>query len=494
MANQPNQPDDELWDLLNRADAAMADLESANYSPEDDDDDDDDDFDEVPLDPDQFGAEPVIYRNYSNGYGRDVHQPAPQQPQWNSAEPTRKIPDLSQAQPRQTAPRNIPEEPEEEVPVSRPAPHAKPTQAQKAVQTAYPGPIHAYNADFARAQESKRAKLPKEGKVPGDEQIYSDPEPAPAPMKKQKKKHHFHFGCLIALLIPVVLIALIIGAVSHLIAPPRTDAPIGIRKPGTSSILLCGTDESGDRTDTMMILYVDSVNKECGLLSLPRDTYGQTDYGLEVKLNSAYGRNDGGEEGMKVLLDYVQDILGYRPDGYLLVDLNILWDLVDLMGGVDVDVPTTIDFDDVSMGFDVHLEPGMQHLNGEQVLGLVRFRYGYDNQDLGRVDAQKAFLKAAMAQWPTPKNFSKIPKVLDMFQERSLNSLSTPNYVWFAVNLLRCGLENLRTDTLPGYATYIGDQSYFVLDPEAVVDLVNEHYNPYQKNITLDDVNIHTEG
>ena len=504
MANQPNQPnqsDDELWELLHRADAAMADLDAASHSAEESVNHDSEDFDEVPLDPDQFGADPVVYRNFSNGYGRNYQQPNRQQQPSADSEPTRKIPDISKIPPQKPVTAQAPSRPQPDR-SAEPASRTKPSQAQKAAQSAYPGTIHAYNADFVRAQDNKRNKLPKEGDLPKEEEVFreSEPEPMPEPPRKSKKqrkkhhRHHFHIGCLIMLLIPVILIALLIGAISHFIAPPKTDQPIGIRKPGTSSILLCGTDESGDRTDTMMILYVDSVNKECGLLSLPRDTYGQTDYGLEVKLNSAYGRNDGGEEGMKVLLDYVQDILGYRPDGYLLVDLNILWDLVDLMGGVDMDVPTTIDFDDVSMGFDVHLEPGMQHLTGEQVLGLVRFRYGYDNQDLGRVDAQKAFLKAAMAQWATPKSLTKIPKVLDMFQKNSVNSLSTQNYIWFAVNLLRCGMENLRTDTLPGYATYIGDQSYFVLDPEEVVDLVNEHYNPYQKNITLDDVNIHTEG
>lgn len=286
---------------------------------------------------------------------------------------------------------------------------------------------------------------------------------------------------------------LLIGGMFLFLKPPKTDQPIGTRKPGASAVLLCGADVGGVRTDTMMLLYVDSVNKEAGLLSLPRDTYTRTAYGLDVKLNSAYGRNDGGEEGMQVLLDYVQDILGYRPDGYVLVELPALEELVNLMGGVEFDVPTNITFQDPGMNLDINLAPGLQHLDGRQALGLVRFRYGYYNQDLGRADTQKAFLKACMTQWMKPSNLGKLEEVMDLFRQKSLNSLSTGNYLWFAVQLLRCGPKNLRMDTLPGYADYIGDQSFYVLDPDGVVELVNEYYNPYRQPITRDGVHIVTE-
>lgn len=59
-------------------------------------------------------------------------------------------------------------------------------------------------------------------------------------------------------------------------------------------------------------------------MSLPRDTLTHTSSGSDAKLNSAYGRNDGGQEGMEALLDYVSDIIGYRPDGYMLITLDAL--------------------------------------------------------------------------------------------------------------------------------------------------------------------------
>ena len=69
------------------------------------------------------------------------------------------------------------------------------------------------------------------------------------------------------------------------------------------------------------------------LVSLPWDTLTHTSSGSDAKLNSAYGRNDGGQEGMEALLDYVSDIIGYRPDGYMLITLDAFVDVVNLMGG-----------------------------------------------------------------------------------------------------------------------------------------------------------------
>ena len=494
----PNNQDDELWELLNRMDAAMPDEEERPVSGEEPDPDY---FDDGEADQ---GLEQMFYRNAANGYGQNVRnysnnygrgQTQPRNPapgQSRQPEPA--------AQPQPQRPAQSRSAASDETQRFYPPEHTaggKPTQAQRAAGAPTP-PIRAYNADFRRAQaEAPQPEAPRE-ETPKSQTYYEAPRretpPAPpAPKEPKKKKRRKGCGCLTVLMIPVLILALLIGSLCLYIRAPKTDDPIGARKAGTSAILLCGADLGGVRTDTMMILYVNSISKEAGLMTLPRDTYTRTAYGLDVKLNSAYGRNGGGEEGMEVLLDYVQDILGYRPDGYLLVELPMLEELIDMMGGVDFDVPTTVSFSQSEQHDEIYLEPGMQHLDGAAALAVLRFRYGYANQDLGRQDTQKAFLKAAMKQWLTLDNIGKLSQVLDLFKTESLSDLSTGNYLWFAIHLLRCGIGDLRTDTLPGYATYIGDQSFYVLYPNEVVELVNEGYNPYKQEITRADVNIVTE-
>ena len=445
-----SRPDDDLdlYELLNRVDELIEEQEkpqAEDFEPEYDDDIDMDDT--------------IVFLNAANGYGQDVRNAA------NGYGRGR---------------------PQEEPPVDN-------EYTDDPVGPA----IHAYNADFRRQRGSDRRKpqqpsydddLPRQSPPPRRPPL-DDPPAAPAkPAKTGKKKR----GCLTKLFTFVLIFALVLAGLHLLLRPPVAESDMGIRKPGTAAILLCGSDLSGDRTDTMMLLYVDALKNEAGLLTLPRDTYTVTDYGASNKLNSAYGRNGGGEEGMQVLLDYVQDIIGYRPDGYMLVQLPMLKDLVDLMGGVEFDVPQ----DMTSEGYlekSVTLQAGLQQLNGEQAMALLRFRYGYANQDLGRQDVQKQFLKACVGQWATPANVMKLPQAMELFETQGMSNLRKRNYIWLGFNILKCGFKNISTDTLPGYATYIGDQSFYVLNPEEVASLIQEKYNPYIREITADDLRIPVE-
>ena len=87
---------------------------------------------------------------------------------------------------------------------------------------------------------------------------------------------------------------------------------------------------------------------------------------------------------MEAPLDYVADIIGYRPDGYMLITLDAFVDIVDLMGGVEFDVPMDMFYEDSSQDLFIDLKEGKQTLDGYAAMGLVRFRKGYYDQDLGR--------------------------------------------------------------------------------------------------------------
>ena len=255
-------------------------------------------------------------------------------------------------------------------------------------------------------------------------------------------------------------------------------------------MLLCGTDQEGTRTDTMMLLYLNAQEQAVTLVSLPRDTLTHTASGNDAKLNSAYGRNNGGEEGMEALLDYVADIIGYRPDGYMLITLDAFVDIVDLMGGVEFDVPMDMFYEDSSQDLFIDLKEGKQTLDGYAAMGLVRFRKGYYDQDLGRVDVQRQFLSACMDQWLTLPNLVKLPQILSTMHASSESSLTTGNLLWIAYTAWRSGLGNLQTETLPGYADMLDGVSYYSLDPEGVADVINRCCNPYTREIDASDLNI----
>ena len=138
----------------------------------------------------------------------------------------------------------------------------------------------------------------------------------------------------------------------------------------------------------------------------------------------------------------------------------------------------------------IDLEAGLQTLNGEQAMGLVRFRKGYANQDLGRVEVQREFISACMDQWLTLGNLTKLPQALSLFLDSTTTDLTRGNLLWIAWTAWRAGLDNVHSETLPGYADMIDGASYYVLDREGVAQLINNYANPYLQDIDASDLNI----
>ena len=171
-------------------------------------------------------------------------------------------------------------------------------------------------------------------------------------------------GFLKVLLVLALLLAVLLGSVHFVVArQPQAEEALGARKAGCSTILIAGTDEGGYRTDTMMLFSVNRATGSMSLVSIPRDTLIYCEYSVP-KINSAYGWASGGEAGMEQLLMRVEEIIGFRPDGYVLVDLSVFEQLVDTMGGVTFNVPVDMHYSDPSQNLTIDLSAGEQHLSG----------------------------------------------------------------------------------------------------------------------------------
>lgn len=368
--------------------------------------------------------------------------------------------------------------------------------------------IRAYNADYHRApprdragetQQPRRARedvtqryyavQEPEYRAPQKPRRKAEPQPAAyeEPETPKKKKHGFGKGLAKFLLVVLLIIALLTG-VLFLVAKQPVDANCDLaRKRGNSTILLAGTDASGDRTDTIMLLNIDRKAGKLSLMSIPRDTKVNSTY-TPHKINAAYGVNGSGEQGMDALMEYVSECIGFRPDGYMLIDLNVFVELVDLMGGVRFDVPCDMYYNDPTQDLYINLQAGEQKLNGEQAMGVVRFRSGYAMADLERVNVQRDFLSAALHQWVSVKNLWKLPKALSLLLDHTLTDLSTANLLWMAESVVLCGTGDMMMTTIPHGLN--GDGEYVLIDAQETLDLVNESFCPYEQGITMDDLYI----
>ena len=448
----------------------------------------DDGFDDVPPD---TGTEPV-WRNAANGYGAD-YRPAPQEPDYDEeAEAMRYDPRTNRgsaipAYNADYASRAASRAKKKKAPAPRrpsaadggetrqiPADEVQRLWAQEPQprRPARPRPQPVYTPDYD-------AEEPYEDEPPAPRRRRPQEEPRMKTKRKRKKKHRF----LKFILVLLVLLALAVGALWLFAKEPDSANSLGAARDGATAILLAGTDKDGTRTDTMMLLYLDAKQGKMNLLSLPRDTYTSVD-SYVPKLNSIYGLAGGGKEGMEALLDYTAQCIGYRPDGYILIDLDCFESLVNLMGGVRFNVPQDMQYEDPSQDLYIDLKAGEQKLNGQESMWLVRYRSGYALADLQRVQVQRDFLQAALSQWLSLKNIWKAPAAAGLVTANTTTNLSVRELAWIAKTAKLIGTENMQTDTLPGEADYVGDGSYYILWPEATAELINASYNPYDEDVS----------
>ena len=127
---------------------------------------------------------------------------------------------------------------------------------------------------------------------------------------------------------------------------------------------------------------------------------------------------------------------------------------------------------------------------------MVRWRQnndgsGYATADIGRIGTQQAFLTAAAKQMLQPDNWDKIPDYAEIVGKWVETDLELANLIWLGEQVLSAGSDRITFHTLPGDgAGYYKGGSYSVLDPEGVLEMVNTYFNPYQRELTLEDMYI----
>lgn len=229
----------------------------------------------------------------------------------------------------------------------------------------------------------------------------------------------------------------------------------------TENILVVGVDQEGKRADVIMLFSIDPKNRTINLVSVPRDTKIKLDNGKISKINACLGKEDGEE----MLCRYVNELTGQPINSFLKVSFEGLRNIVDILGGIKYDVPINMDYDDPVQDLHIHLKKGIQNLNGAEVEGLVRFRSGYANADLGRIDTQQDFLKEAIQQKLKLKYIFKFPAVMKEVYKSFETNLSAIDALELVFDARSC--NSISTYLLPGGAKYMGGASYYVADKDS---------------------------
>ena len=257
---------------------------------------------------------------------------------------------------------------------------------------------------------------------------------------------------------------------------------------GRINILLLGYDQSAERddpndplyrnernnyrSDVMMLAAVNFRENTVHLISIPRDTYAAI-YNTRGrwKINAAFAKGGAAEgEGFLYAQKTVEMLMGVPVDYYAGVNMEGLKRLVDAMGGVDYDVDVRIRLDGRT------LEPGFQHLDGQQVLDYCRARKGIST-DVGRNDRQQRMLLAIFDQLRREKRLTELPGIYAAVKDDIATNLSLSQIAALALFLTRLDLTSFKRTTLAGeYISNVYNASYYVLYNKKLVQLVQEEF------------------
>ena len=189
-------------------------------------------------------------------------------------------------------------------------------------------------------------------------------------------------------------------------------------------------------------------------------------------------------------------MLGVPIDYYVQVNIRGFIALVDYLGGVEFYVPCDMDYDDPFQDLSIHFKEGRQHLDGQEMMEVARFRKNNDGSgysDVGRTQTQQKLLVALAKKVLSWNSLTKINGFVEIFNQYVKTDLELEDMLYFASQAIYLDTSTgVGTATLEGRGdgVYRGNTYCYELDREKTVELVNRLINPFDGDLTLEDMNL----
>lgn len=242
------------------------------------------------------------------------------------------------------------------------------------------------------------------------------------------------------------------------------------------NILLMGVDfldtsgeqgQRGTRTDTIMLFSYNPKTNQSFLLSIPRDSRVPIEgHGMD-KINHAHSYG-----GTDLSIQTITDFLGQPIHHYAKVDYTAISELVDAMGGIEIDVAQNMYYGPLNISF----KKGLQTLNGDQAVKYLRYR-SYPRGDEDRVQVQQGFIQVMMDELLTPAAITKLPQYIDIMNKNVETDMSKKQMIEFASLFLKSDPSKLRKEVIPGAGEYVGKVSYFLVNEPAMREQIAELFS-----------------
>ncbi|MEK4053292.1 LCP family protein [Paenibacillus sp. FSL F4-0087] len=238
----------------------------------------------------------------------------------------------------------------------------------------------------------------------------------------------------------------------------RGGKEINIHDNDPFTVMVMGVDERNTdvgRTDTIIVLSVNPAKKSVLMFNIPRDTRTEiVGHDTVDKINHAYAFG-----GVNMAVDTVEKFLDSPIDYYIKVNMQGFKQLVDILGGVEVNNQFEFDY----QGH--HYSEGLIKLNGNEALGYTRMRYDDPRGDLGRNSRQRQVLEYLMHSTLQISNVIHLKTILSEIENNVRTDITFEEMKSMLVNY-RSDMENIETVELEGEGTKINGVYYYLIDQE----------------------------
>ena len=250
------------------------------------------------------------------------------------------------------------------------------------------------------------------------------------------------------------------------------DSPVSLSADRTN-ILVGGCDRTSGLTDVIIILSIDEKSGSASLMQIPRDTYAEYTTGSYKKLNGAYGAL-----GAQGLCDFLSGSLGISIDRYLMMSPDALVEIVDALGGVEIYLEEPMRYSDPAQGLYISLDAGRQTLDGKRAEQFIRYRSGYADGDLGRLDAQKQFLCGLLASVRKNTDAITMVRLAATLMGKTDTNITPAEGIRLAEAVLSFDTARLSLMTAPGEAVVAQSSgaSYYSLSGRAMDEALLKYF------------------
>lgn len=221
--------------------------------------------------------------------------------------------------------------------------------------------------------------------------------------------------------------------------------------------------------DSMMLASFNPGDKDVQIYSIPRDTYYERKGSkgtAQHKINASYGK--GKAEGV---VKSVEGLTGVPIHYYVQIDYDAVESIVNAVGGIKVEVPQNMNYDDPADNLHIHFEKGQVIKDGDDIVKILRYRKnnkggGYAEGDLGRIKMQQEVVKLGIEKVIKGNLVLNFMKLQGPIQENIKTNMTPKQMMFYITKASSVRSDNINLETLPGTTKNINGLSFFVVNKE----------------------------